>query len=119
MVPRLIDELPVFAVLATQAHGTTLVRDAGELRHKESDRLERVALNLRRMGARVGRLEDGWVIEGPTALTAAAIETGGDHRIAMAFAVAALIADGETELDDPGCVEVSCPGFFDMLDALR
>lgn len=119
LIPRLIDELPLLAVVATQAEGTTVIRDAGELRHKESDRLELTAANLRRMGAKIGTLEDGWVIEGPTALTGAEIVTGGDHRIAMAFAVAALIADGETELDSADCVRISCPEFFDLLDALR
>lgn len=119
LIPRIIDELPVLAVMATQADGTTVIRDASELRHKESDRIELVASNLRRMGAKIGSLEDGWVIEGPTPLSGADIVTAGDHRIAMAFAVAGLIADGETQLDDAGCVSVSCPGFFDMLDALR
>jgi 3-phosphoshikimate 1-carboxyvinyltransferase len=119
LIPRLIDELPLLAVLATQAEGTTVIRDAGELRHKESDRLELTAENLRRMGAKIGTLEDGWAIEGPTALSGAQIATGGDHRIAMAFAVAALIADGETELDSADCVRVSCPEFFELLDALR
>jgi 3-phosphoshikimate 1-carboxyvinyltransferase len=119
IIPRLIDELPLLAVMATQAEGTTVIRDAGELRHKESDRLELVAENLRRMGARVGTLEDGWAIEGPTALSGAEITTGGDHRIAMAFAVAALIADGESEIEQADCVQVSCPEFFDLLDALR
>lgn len=119
IIPRLIDELPLIAVLATQADGTTVIRDAGELRHKESDRIELVAENLRRMGAKVGALEDGWAIEGPTALSGAEITTGGDHRIAMAFTIAALIADGETELDDSECVAVSCPEFFTLIDALR
>lgn len=119
VIPRIIDELPILAVLATQADGTTVIRDAGELRHKESDRIELVADNLRRMGAKIGALEDGWAIEGPTPLSGAEIQTGGDHRIAMAFAVAGLVADGETQLDDAGCVNISCPGFFDMLDALR
>lgn len=119
IIPRIIDELPILAVLATQAEGTTVIRDASELRHKESDRIERMAENLKRMGAKIGSLEDGWVIEGPTPLSGADIETGGDHRIAMAFAVAGLIADGETQIDDAECVSVSCPGFFDLLDALR
>jgi len=119
LIPRMIDELPLLAVMATQAEGTTVVRDAAELRHKESDRIELVAENLRRMGARVGTLEDGWAIEGPTPLNGAAVETGGDHRIAMAFTVAALIADGETELDDANCAAISCPEFFHLVDALR
>jgi len=119
VIPRIIDELPILAVLATQAEGTTVIRDAAELRHKESDRIELVAANLRRMGAKIGALEDGWAIEGPTPLSGCDIETGGDHRIAMAFAVAGLVADGETQLDDANCVSISCPGFFDMLDGLR
>jgi 3-phosphoshikimate 1-carboxyvinyltransferase len=118
-IPKLIDELPIMAVLATQAAGTTVIRDAADLRHKESDRIERMAVGLRKMGARMGTLEDGWVIEGPTPLSGAEIETGGDHRVAMSFAVAGLIADGETEIDDAECVNISCPGFFEMLDGLR
>lgn len=119
LIPRLIDELPLLAVVATQATGTTVIRDAAELRHKESDRIALTAENLKRMGAKVGILEDGLVIEGPTRLSGADIHTGGDHRIAMSFAIAALAADGETELDDAACARISCPGFFDMLDALR
>ncbi len=119
LLPRLIAGLPLLAVLATQADGTTVIRDAAELRHKESDRIELVADNLRRMGARVGTLEDGLAIEGPTPLSGADITSAGDHRSAMTVAVAALIADGETEIDDADCVRISCPGFFDMLDALR
>lgn len=119
LIPRLIDELPLLAVVATQASGTTVIRDAAELRHKESDRIVLTAENLKRMGAKVGVLEDGLVIEGPTRLSGADIQTGGDHRIAMSFAIAALAADGETELDDAACVSISCPGFFDLLDALR
>ena len=119
LIPRIIDELPILAVMATQADGTSVIRDAAELRHKESDRIELMATNLRRMGAKIGALEDGWVIEGPTSLSGAELQTAGDHRVAMALSVAALIADGETQLDDGGCVSVSCPAFFDMLDALR
>ena len=114
-IPALIDELPVLAVLASQAEGVTTVRDAGELRVKESDRIEAVCENLGRMGGRVEELPDGFRIQGPTPLRGAAITTYGDHRIAMAFAVAGCIADGPTTLDDPDCVEISFPGFHDLV----
>ncbi len=115
VIPALIDELPVLAVLASQAEGVTTVRDAGELRVKESDRIEAVCENLGRMGGRVEELPDGFRIQGPTPLRGAAITTYGDHRIAMAFAVAGCIADGPTTLDDPDCVEISFPGFHDLV----
>ena len=114
-IPTLIDELPMLAVLATQAEGTTVVRDAGELRVKESDRIRAVCENLSRMGGQVEELTDGFRIQGPAALRGAAITTYGDHRIAMTFAIAGCLADGETTLDDPDCVEISFPGFHDLV----
>ncbi|HXF48487.1 MAG TPA: 3-phosphoshikimate 1-carboxyvinyltransferase [Verrucomicrobiae bacterium] len=118
MVPNLIDELPLLACLAATAEGTTVIRDAGELRKKESDRIAAVTSNLRKMGVKVGELEDGWAIEGPAELTGTDIETFGDHRIAMAFSVLGLAASGETLISQPECVEVSFPGFFDALEGL-
>jgi 3-phosphoshikimate 1-carboxyvinyltransferase len=116
VVPRAIDELVVLAVLAARAEGTTEVRDAAELRVKESDRIAMVAANLARMGARCEALEDGIRVEGPAALRGARIETGGDHRIAMAFAVAGLLAEGETVIEDADCADVSYPGFYEDLE---
>ena len=114
-VPALIDELPLIAVLATFATGVTEVRGAKELRVKESDRIEAVAVNLRAMGAEVDVLDDGFRIAGPQALHGAAIRTFGDHRIAMAFAIAALGASSPTTIDDAACVAISYPSFFATL----
>ena len=118
IIPNLIDELPLLACLAASAEGTTVIRDAGELRKKESDRIAAVAANLRKMGAKVGELEDGWAIEGPTELVGTDVESSGDHRIAMAFSVLGLAASGETLISQPECVEVSFPGFFQALEGL-
>jgi 3-phosphoshikimate 1-carboxyvinyltransferase len=118
IVPNLIDELPLLACLAATAEGTTVIRDAAELRKKESDRIAAVTSNLRKMGVKVGELEDGWVVEGPTELAGTDIATFGDHRIAMAFSVLGLVASSETLISQPECVEVSFPGFFDALEGL-
>jgi len=117
-IPDLVDEVPLIAILATQANGVTEVRGAGELRVKESDRLEALALNLRAMGAQVRLFEDGFAIEGPQALCGAEIEPFHDHRIAMAFAIAGLVATGETHILNPECVAISYPEFFDVLSLL-
>ena len=123
-VPALIDEIPVLAVLATQCEGESLICGAGELRVKESDRLAMMADNLKRLGADVVELEDGLKITGPTPLVGGetdrplVMETAGDHRVAMALAVAALITKGETVLDEDGCVAVSYPYFFQSLEKL-
>jgi 3-phosphoshikimate 1-carboxyvinyltransferase len=114
-VPALIDELPLIAVLATYAHGITEVRGARELRVKESDRIEAIALNLRAMGADVEVLDDGFRIAGPQPLHGAAIQSFGDHRIAMACSIAALGATSPTTIDDAACVAISYPGFFATL----
>lgn len=111
LVPRLVDEIPVLALLATQCHGTTTIRDAAELRVKESDRIEKMTDGLRRMGARVETHEDGMTIQGPTPLTATLIDAAGDHRIAMAFAVAGLIARGTTAIDGAESIATSFPDF--------
>jgi len=118
MIPSLIDELPLLAVVGTQVPGGIQIRDAEELRLKESDRLQATANNLRAMGAEVEEFDDGLAVSGPTQLRAAAIDSYGDHRIAMAFSVAALIADGETEIKNSECVAISFPEFFDLLNAL-
>jgi len=117
-VPSLIDELPLLAVLATQAHGVTEVRGAEELRVKESDRIEMVATNLRAMGIEIETFDDGFKIIGPQKLTGAEIQSDHDHRIAMAFSVAALVADQETVIHDAECVAVSYPRFYETLEEL-
>jgi 3-phosphoshikimate 1-carboxyvinyltransferase len=120
LVPRLIDELPVLMVLATQARGRTVIRDAKELRVKESDRLEAMGETLRAAGAHIELFDDGCAIDGPARLRGVRVQTRLDHRIAMSMAVAQLYA-GENEevlLDDVGCVATSFPSFFDLLDAL-
>jgi 3-phosphoshikimate 1-carboxyvinyltransferase len=111
-VARMIDELPLVAVLATRADGTTVVRGAGELRHKESDRIDAIVRNLRAMGAAIEALDDGFAVRGPCALRGARVDAFGDHRIAMAMAVAGLFAEGETTIDGAGSVRISWPGFF-------
>ncbi len=114
-VVELIDEIPIVAVMAAFADGTTVIRDAGELRVKESDRLTSVAENLTRMGVKCGVLDDGLAIEGGRELNGADLKCFGDHRIAMAFAIASLFSVGPSTLDEPTCVNISCPGFFDLL----
>src|ERR1700752_29256 len=117
-IALLIDELPLLAVVGTQMKGGIEIRDAGELRHKESDRLAATARNLQAMGADVEELPDGLRIAGPTKLRGATIDSYGDHRIAMAFSVAALIAAGDTEIRGAEAVAVSFPEFFDLLHSL-
>lgn len=111
----LIDEIPALAVLATQLNGRSVFHNASELRVKESDRLKLITENLRRMGAQVEVWEDGFAVTGPSRLTGAEIETAGDHRIAMAFAVAGLVAAGETVIDAAECTAVSYPEFWNDL----
>jgi 3-phosphoshikimate 1-carboxyvinyltransferase len=118
MIPSLIDELPLLAVVGSQIDGGIQIRDAAELRHKESDRLATTAANLRAMGAEVEEFDDGLAVSGPTKLHGALIDSHGDHRIAMAFSVAALVADGETEIDGTECVAISFPEFFTLLESL-
>jgi len=111
LVPRLIDEIPVLAVLATQCAGRTVVRDASELRVKESDRLKVVADGLRAMGADVRDKEDGFEILGPRQLKGTTIDAAGDHRIGMSFAIAGLLATGETTILNADSIQTSYPSF--------
>lgn len=116
-IPRLLDEVPVLAVLAARARGTSSIRGAGELRVKESDRLALLASNLQRLGVSCREYEDGLEIEGGEGRLEGRVRTGGDHRMAMAFG--ALVAAGhEVEVDEPACVRVSYPGFWDDLERL-
>jgi 3-phosphoshikimate 1-carboxyvinyltransferase len=118
MIPSLIDELPLLAVVGSQISGGIRIRDAGELRLKESDRLASTAANLRAMGARVEEFDDGLQVSGPTRLRGATLDSFGDHRIAMAFSVAALIADGESDIKGAECVAISFPEFYDLLESV-
>jgi 3-phosphoshikimate 1-carboxyvinyltransferase len=115
-VPRLIDELPILSVAGALANGRTVIRQAGELRVKETDRIAAIAHNLRAMGAQVGELNDGLEISGPAPLHGAPVPSFGDHRIAMAFAIAGLFAEGETIVQDSECIRESYPGFETMLE---
>ncbi len=114
-IPNVIDELPILAVAGALSRGTTVIRDAKELRVKETDRIAAVATNLRAMGVEVGEFEDGMEIVGAGRLKGAILSSYGDHRIAMAFAVAGLFAEGETVIKDTECVETSYPKFGDEL----
>jgi 3-phosphoshikimate 1-carboxyvinyltransferase len=118
MIPALIDELPLLAVLGTQIEGGIEIHDASELRVKETDRIAATVANLRAMGAEVEEYDDGFKVKGSIRLRGATVDSRGDHRIAMAFAVAALIAEGETEIRDADCVAVSFPEFFDLLESV-
>jgi len=117
-VPALIDELPLVAVLGCRARGETRVEGAGELRHKESDRIRAVVENLRALGAGAEELPDGFVVEGSQAPLAGRVRTHGDHRIAMAFGVLGALRGNRIEVDDPGAAAVSFPGFWDLLRAV-
>jgi 3-phosphoshikimate 1-carboxyvinyltransferase len=118
IIADLIDELPLLAVIGTQLSAGLEIRDAKELRFKETDRIAATVWNLRAMGAQVEEYEDGFAVSGPTFLRGAGLRSFGDHRIAMAFTVAALIARGESELDDADCVKNSFPEFFELLDSI-
>jgi len=119
IVPRMIDEFPILALAATQAEGVTRVRDAAELRVKETDRIATVVDALRRLGARIEPTPDGFIIEGPTPLVGAPVASCGDHRLAMTLAVAGLVARGETVVHGMACVADSFPGFEERLSRLR
>lgn len=115
VIPSLIDEIPILAVMAAFAEGTTVIRDAAELKVKETNRIQTVTENLLAMGAEIIPTEDGMIIHGTGALKGTQIQSHLDHRIAMAFSVAALAAEGTTTILDSQCVDVSYPGFFAQL----
>ena len=117
IVPRVIDELPLVAVLASRAEGETVVTGAAELRLKESDRIASIVRGLRALGAAIDPLEDGFAVRGSARLRGAALDAACDHRIGMALAVAAALAEGESALDGAEWVDVSFPGFFERLGA--
>ena len=119
LIPRLIDELPIIALLATQAQGQTVIKDAEELKVKETDRIQVVADALNSMGAAITPTADGMIIEGKSTLHGSRVNTFGDHRIGMMTAIAALlVADGEVELDRAEAINTSYPSFFDDLETL-
>ncbi|MCO6510556.1 MAG: hypothetical protein J5I65_07155, partial [Aridibacter famidurans] len=116
-IANVIDELPVLAVLGARLEGGIEVKDAVELRKKESDRISAIVANLRKMGADVEEYDDGFRV-GRSELKGAEVHSFGDHRVAMAFAVAALFAEGETYIEDAECANVSFPGFFGVLESI-
>lgn len=118
IIPTLIDEIPVIAVMASMAEGTTIIKDAAELKVKETDRIETVTDNLAAMGVNVTPTSDGMIITGGNTLHGANIHTLLDHRIAMAFSIAALVANGTTKILDSQCVDVSYPTFYDTFEEL-
>lgn len=119
VIPNLIDEIPILAVLGTQLEQGLAVRDASELRKKESDRIHSVVSNLRNLGVMVEEFQDGFRIPGKQKIRGGQVKTYGDHRIAMAFAVAGLISEEGVSLDDPDCAAVSFPAFYKCLDSLH
>ena len=119
LIPKAIDELPIVAVAACFAEGTTTISEAKELRVKETDRITAMVSELKKLGADIQELADGMVINGVEKLTGNKCLSWGDHRIAMSIAVAATLANRETEIEDADCVAVSFPEFFDLLEVLR
>ncbi len=119
IIPTLIDELPVIAVLASRAKGQTIIKDASELKVKECNRINAVTKNLSAMGADITATDDGFIINGGTELHSTTIETFHDHRIAMSFAIADLVAQGTNVYDHPECVNISYPSFFHDLASLQ
>lgn len=118
LIPRLIDEIPLIALIATQAEGMTIIKDAEELRVKETDRIAAVVAELSKMGADITATDDGMVINGPTVLSGANLQSYGDHRLGMMAAVAALVASGPVTIDDPDCISVSFPNFVEQMNSL-
>ncbi|MCR4430832.1 MAG: 3-phosphoshikimate 1-carboxyvinyltransferase [Tepidanaerobacteraceae bacterium] len=119
IIPRIIDEIPILAVAAASARGTTVIRDAAELRVKESNRIAAMVEGLSGLGARIKETADGMEIQGTNRLKGGRVNSFGDHRIAMSLAIAALGAEGETIINDVDCVKISYPGFFDALAELN
>ncbi len=119
IIPTLIDEIPVIAVLAALADGQTVIKDAAELHVKECDRIDAVSTNMKKLGVDITPTEDGMIINGSEHISGGVIESCNDHRIAMSFAIAALAADSDITIKNPECVSISWPGFFGMFEELR
>jgi 3-phosphoshikimate 1-carboxyvinyltransferase len=118
-IPNVIDEIPMLAVLGTRTQKGIRIRDAAELRAKESDRIRAVASNLRTLGAQVEEFPDGLWVPGNQTLRGGEVDSFGDHRIAMAFAIAGLFSEEPVTIKDPACVGISFPSFFELLDSLK
>lgn len=116
IIPTLIDELPIIALLATQAHGQTVIKDAAELRVKETDRIAAVTSELKKLGAKIEATADGMIIEGPTPLTGGILKSYGDHRLGMMAAIASLISNGPISIEEHSCISISYPTFFEHLE---
>jgi 3-phosphoshikimate 1-carboxyvinyltransferase len=119
IIPRLIDEVPIIALMATQAEGTTIIKEAEELKVKETNRIDTVVNELKKLGADIEATEDGMIIKGKTNLHGGTLDSYGDHRIGMMGAIASLIADGETILQNDKAINVSYPSFFEHMESLR
>jgi len=119
IIPRLIDEVPIIALMATQAEGTTVIKDAEELKVKETNRIDTVVNELKKLGADIEATEDGMIIKGKTKLRGGTLDSYGDHRIGMMGAIASLIAEGETVIQNDGAINVSYPSFFEHMESLR
>ena len=119
IIPNIIDEIPILAILALQNEGTFSVHDAKELRVKESDRIDTLCQNLRKLGIQLEEYEDGFAFNGPQPVKGGNVITKEDHRIAMAFAIANLISKDEIILDNPDCVKISFPDFWQKLSQLK
>jgi len=117
-IPLLVDEIPILAILATQIEGQSVISGAEELRVKESDRLKVLSSQLKLMGADIAEKSDGLVINGPTKLKGTVLDSADDHRMAMSFAIAALLADGKTTIKGAESIDISFPGFADLLDSV-
>jgi 3-phosphoshikimate 1-carboxyvinyltransferase len=117
-IPNVIDEIPILAVLGTRLKKGLTVRDAGELRKKESDRISSIVANLGALGVETEEYPDGFTIPPGQKIEGGQVRSFGDHRIAMAFAVAGLISKKGVQIDDPGCADISFPGFFETLSSI-
>ncbi|MFP5107903.1 3-phosphoshikimate 1-carboxyvinyltransferase [Neobacillus sp. C211] len=118
LIPKLIDEIPIIALLATQAEGTTIIKDAEELKVKETNRIDTVVNELKKLGAKIEATEDGMIIYGKSVLSGGTVSSHGDHRIGMMLAIAALLCENEAELVNPEAISVSYPNFFAHLNSL-
>ena len=118
IVPRLIDEIPIIALCATQAEGKTIISGAQELKVKESNRLFSTATQLKKLGADITETKDGFIINGPTKLKGCIVDSFNDHRISMMLSIAGLIADGETEILNSNCVNISFSNFYEVLKSV-
>jgi len=119
VIPRLIDEIPIIALLATQAQGTTIIKDASELKVKETNRIDTVVQELTKLGASIEATDDGMIIHGGTTLTGGKVSSHGDHRIGMMLAIASLLSKDKVELENPEAISVSYPNFFNHLNSLK